>query len=1279
MGRSKLRDEILGQTKAAQENGSEPLLWAVRISSLLTSHGVVLPCPELAKELVSHICWENNLPAPWKFLEKAMALRIVPPLLVLGLLSLRVIPYRHSSPAAFRMYLELLKRHAFNLKGYITLPNHDETMTMLEEELQLCKAFGSKHRENGGFLLVLFLFAIVWQLVDASCDDEGLFELSGMAPRWPVRAFREMDVDDGDDDVYGEGMMKKSQRTKLEISNKAMAMELIGEFVQNDVTRRILLLARQNISTQWEGFVDNLRLLVNHSSTLRNTISGLPEILMQLISPGARSTVMESRRKPLLNSAGLCVGVSWSALWLPLDLQLEDAMDGSQVNATSAVEIIKGLLKSLQAINGTSWHETFLGLWMAALRLERDPIEGPVPRLDTRLSMLLSITTLVVADLIEEQENDDRILDDLISSLRKLQDYQSLLTPPKSVTSAANLAAIKATTFVSATKLDGITSSETTLNCTGSLHHLIIESCIARNLLDTSAYRWPGYVNGNGNKPQHDPPPSEMTGWSAFMKGASLTPAMIAALVSTPASSYAEIERVFEIAVGGGFDDAKIAAVSILCGASFLRGWNVQEHTAYFIIRLLSPPVPTDHAPMLNVLLVGIAPVDSVQIFSLHGLVPELAGSLMAICEAYGSCVPSCGEEISAHVVFSNAFAILLKLWRFNHTPVEYGVWDVPPGGSQLTPEYLLLVRNSHLMTSSSCTGRTKDPNGRRLAKAACCSTPEPIFVDSFPKLKVWYRQHLACIASPLTGLVNGTTVHHTVDALLEMMFRRLGKNQPSSTGSSSSSGQGSEDGSCYVRPKLPAWDILEAVPFVADAALTACAHGRLSPRELCTGLKDLADYLPATLVAIVSYLSAEVTRGVWQSVFMNGTDWPSPAANLAGVEEQIKKILAATGVDVPSLEAGGGSSPAVLPLPLAAFVSLTITYKLDRASQRFLDLAGPALESLAAGCPWPCMPIVASLWTQKAKRWSDFLIFSASRTVFLHSTDAAVQLLRSCFAATLGLNNVCGGGGGGAIITSNGGIGALLGHGFGSHFDGGISPVAPGILYLRVYRSMRDVTFLRDELVALLVKSVEDIAAVAAVPVKLHRSRNGCPSMAAVMTKVKLAASLGASVLFLTGGLGAVQSLLKETLPSWFMSTRHSGGEPGRNGILRGYALAYMGVLCGAFEWGAGDRSPSHPAASKRRAEIIGCHVEFIANAVDGKISLGCDPATWRGYYTGFLSLAASCMPAWTREADGGLLRRLSRGLRRRREEELAVALLVAGGLNTMGSAAELIIETAA
>lgn len=70
-------------------------------------------------------------------------------------------------------------------------------------------------------------------------------------------------------------------------------------------------------------------------------------------------------------------------------------------------------------------------------------------------------------------------------------------------------------------------------------------------------------------------------------------------------------------------------------------------------------------------------------------------------------------------------------------------------------------------------------------------------------------------------------------------------------------------------------------------------------------GLKELADFLPASLATIVSYFTAEVTRGVWKPASMNGTDWPSPAANLSSVEQQVKKIIAATGVDVPSLPIG--------------------------------------------------------------------------------------------------------------------------------------------------------------------------------------------------------------------------------------------------------------------------------------------------------------------------------------------------------------------------------------
>ena len=72
----------------------------------------------------------------------------------------------------------------------------------------------------------------------------------------------------------------------------------------------------------------------------------------------------------------------------------------------------------------------------------------------------------------------------------------------------------------------------------GDLRHLIVEACVARNLLDTSAYLWPGYVKGHANQiPQTIG--GQMPGWSSLMKGSPLTPPMVHALVSTPASRYA--------------------------------------------------------------------------------------------------------------------------------------------------------------------------------------------------------------------------------------------------------------------------------------------------------------------------------------------------------------------------------------------------------------------------------------------------------------------------------------------------------------------------------------------------------------------------------------------------------------------------------------------------------------------------------------------------------------------------------------------------------------------
>lgn len=1313
-------DRVAEFTKAAQEKGCDPAAWAAHVSSALAAAGAPRPSPELSQLLVSHLCWGNNVPLAWKYVERSLAANLASPMFLLALLSIRVIPSRRTRPAAYRLYMELLRRHAFSFTSQINGSNFKKIMASIDDVLHLSRTFGIQACEPG-VLVVEYVFSTVWQLLDATLDDEGLLELtSDKKTKWAARP-EDMEIDEGIcDEKWNE------HNEKLQKINSVMAIELVAHFLHHKVISRVLSLARENMPSHWGAFTQRISLLATNSSALRNstiTVEKWQQVVLDNCNKIGRQCKPSRHQEfcalislgSITFPGGYCSGFSHSALWIPIDLYLEDCIDLS-VAATNAIEILSGLVKALQAANGTNWHDAFLALWMASLRLvqrEREPHEGPVPHLDTRLCMLLSITTLSIADIIEEEEvslmdeaeNNNpwrekavggKRRKELVSSLQVLGDYESLLVPPPSVISAANQAAAKAMMFVSGLTvgsgyLESINPNDKTINCTGNMWHLIVEACISRNLLDTSAYYWPGYINGRINQIPHTMP-CQVPGWSTLMNGASLISSMVNVLVATPASSLAELEKIFEIAISGS-DDDKVSAASILCGASLIRGWNIQEHTVRFVVKLLSPPVPVDysgseshlisHSPMLNVVLTGISSVDCVQVFSFHGLVPELAGALMAICEVFGSCIPNVswtlptGEEITAHSVFSNAFILLLRLWKFNHPPLEYCIMgDGAPVGSQLTPEYLLLLRNAKILSPSNMT---KNRNSQRQLPSISSSSMHPIFVDSFPKLKIWYRQHQACLASTLSGLVHGTPVHQNVDALLNMMFRKIrkGSNQAIGSGTSgssslsSSSGPGSDDSS--VRPKLPAWDIMEAAPFVVDAALSACSHGKLSPRELATGLKDLADLLPASLATIASYFSAEVTRGVWKPAFMNGTDWPSPAANLSTVEENIKKIVAATGVDVPSLVAGG-SFPAALPLPLAAFVSLTITYKLDKASERFLNLAGPALESLAASCPWPSMPIVTALWTQKVKRWTDFLTFSASRTVFHHNNDAVVQLLRSCFTATLGLPS--------SPISSIGGVGGLLGHGFGSHFTGGLSPVAPGVLYLRVYRCIKDIILLTEEILSLLMLSVKEIAESIVSKERSdrlkktkHGMRYGQISLASAMMQVKVAAALGATFVWLSGGSGLIQSLIQEMLPSWFLSVHDLDQEGGSGGIvymLGGYALAYFAVLCGMFAWGI-DSTP----VSKRRPRVIESHMEFIASALNGKITLGCDWALWRAYVSGFLGLVVECAPCWVLEVELEVLKRLSKGLRQWNEEDLALALLQMGKVEAMGAAAEMILAS--
>lgn len=63
--------------------------------------------------------------------------------------------------------------------------------------------------------------------------------------------------------------------------------------------------------------------------------------------------------------------------------------------------------------------------------------------------------------------------------------------------------------------------------------------------------------------------------------------------------------------------------------------------------------------------------------------------------------------------------------------------------------------------------------------------------------------------------------------------------------------------------------------------------------------MRDLVDFFPASLAGIVSYFSAEITRGIWPNVAMNGIDWPNPEKSLHLIEAEVKDILARAGVHI--------------------------------------------------------------------------------------------------------------------------------------------------------------------------------------------------------------------------------------------------------------------------------------------------------------------------------------------------------------------------------------------
>ncbi|KAL5720764.1 hypothetical protein ACHQM5_013403 [Ranunculus cassubicifolius] len=1285
-------DRVLQTLKLCGERKDSPLTWGMELCKCLREADLSTPSPELALILVSNLSSDYNNPCLWKFLEQAITSGLLSSFQILALLTSRVIPHRRTQPEAYRLYLELVTRYAFSSTRLDDICKKKITKSV-DDALQLSRTY-DVHIDEFGQAFVLFFFSIIIGLIDSTLEDWGLHHsfTDNLSRMFGNGDHQVMDVD-----LLGDyNGIRHEARERLHRTNSIRAMEVLGELSERRNTSVLLRLILLNMPEKFNGLLQRLQFVEANRLTSSN-ITSASQVFARFSANIQQICLLENHLNKhhlisLLIDMGSCswtscsnFGTAQASCWVPYDIYMEAAMDGKTLPATSAIDILAELTKTLQVINRASWQQTFQALWIAALRLvqrERDPQEGPIPHLDARLCTLLSITPLAIARVVDEKEipsfsvgegsgignlgptNGHGMNGDsegtrkhgLISSLQSLGQFSGLLCPPASVIIAANNAAAKAASFISSLKNgnEGFGARGRTAahgRSVGSMLHLIVEACIARKLIDTSAYLWPGYVSPIVTA-SSDASSDQGSPWSTFIEGSHLVGPLKGSLIATPASSVAEIEKIYHIALNGS-DEERAAAADILCGATLNRGWNIQEHVVHLVVKLLSAPMPTNftapgsrgYMSMLNATLFGMSSIDVVHIVSLHGVVPEVAASLIPICEAFGSLVPTSthkSDETSAYTIFSCAFLFLLRLWKFYRPPHEHCISEGGGyTGSELTLEYLLLLYNNRVEPSSS----------------------HPVYIDSFPKLRSWYFQNKACVASTISGLCNGNPVHQVANKILNMICRKMTKSGGMSNSGGSVSGSPVSAGEdSPERPLLPAWDILEAVPFVLEAVLTACAHGRLSSRDLTTGLRDLVDFLPASLATVISYFTAETTRGIWKPVAMNGTDWPSPAANLLSVENEIKDILSSAGVTVTSPPIG--VAPVMLPLPVAALVSLTITFKLDKSMEYIQGVAGPALENCASSCPWPSMPVIGALWAQKVRRWHGFIVMTSCRSAFKQDREAVSQLLRSCFTSFLGSPH-----GVNSTLTPTMGINGFLGTTIPSL---GLHPfVAPGFLFIRTSRTIQSVQFVNNIIVELVAESARDSAARwGQQGNNSTRLKSNQTSLASATALAKEVAMLGASLLCVAGGVQLVQLLYQETIPTWLLSTRNIKKAGPMSCILQGYAMAYLVILSGSFIWGVGEISYSR--AFFKRAKVLQVHMEFMAGALDGNITLGCDPATWKAYVSCFVGLAVSFTPAWIREIKQETLRKLANGLRGWHECELALSLLERGGIGSMGYVAE-------
>ena len=86
---------------------------------------------------------------------------------------------------------------------------------------------------------------------------------------------------------------------------------------------------------------------------------------------------------------------------------------------------------------------------------------------------------------------------------------------------------------------------------------------------------------------------------------------------------------------------------------------------------------------------------------------------------------------------------------------------------------------------------------------------------------------------------------------------------------------------------------------------------------------------------------------------------------------------------------------------------------------------------------------------------------------------------------------------------------------------------------------------------------------------------------------------------------------------------------------------MAYLLILSGAIVWGVLAKLTSWEFC--RRARIVGIHMDFLAGVLEGNISLGCDPATWKAYLSCLVGLMDSRSEARDVEKIGQWIERVA------------------------------------